>query len=231
MVRCAFSLVYMPILCHLTHLLIIYVLQCLWVGNQIRNRTSWQQWHHPLALKKRNSEPFPHRSIELFALLGNNTKWKGMGNQKAEIISIRLLFNFVIKSKLAQTDGCMCDSCIHNKQKLERELFLNWKRNAGMPIIFKVWSIFVQNSPTNSWMYWSKYLYYASNHICSTRMSYQMDFIFQCLAFCGFEVVKRNFTVVAQSFLYLHHKIAIEEIIYSTEFFSDTLLCKVFYSL
>lgn len=62
-------------------------------------------------------------------------------------------------------------------------------------------------------------------------MLYQMDFIFQCLAFCGFEVVKKSFTVVAQSFLYLHHKIAIEEIIYSTEFFSDTLLCKVFHNL
>lgn len=120
MVRCAFSLVYMPILSHLTHLLIIYVLQCLWVGNQIRNRTSWQQWHHPLALKKsKNSEPFPHRSIELFALLGNNTKWKGMGNQKAEIISIRLLFNFVIKSKLAQTDACVIPAFIITKNLKE----------------------------------------------------------------------------------------------------------------
>lgn len=52
-----------------------------------------------------------------------------------------------------------------------------------------------------------------------------MDFIFQCLAFCDFGVVKKSFTAVAQSFLYLYHKIAIKEIIYSTEFFSDILLC------
>lgn len=62
-------------------------------------------------------------------------------------------------------------------------------------------------------------------------MLYQMDFIFQCLAFCDFGVIKRSCAVVAQSFLYLHHKTAIREIIYSIEFFSDMLLCKDFHSL
>lgn len=62
-------------------------------------------------------------------------------------------------------------------------------------------------------------------------MLYQMDFIFQCLAFPDFGVVQRICTVAAQSFLFLHHKIAIKEIIYSTEFFNDILSCKVFHSL